>query len=155
MDKSPIEYPEYVSRNDMAFGLSCDPRTLSRLLNLKHRVTNQSISFKRLAKALRCEPGFLLDCLEGRDKAIPTYEVAYILNVPEHQVRKFKGRGPALVPIVAALAYRVRFSRNAAIALRDSGTLKLRPAAQPATPPHCPVQPVYQPLQNETQQVLT
>lgn len=133
MDKNPVEYPEYVRRGDVAIALHCSPRTISRLMNIEQRVGTERIRFKKLVKALGCEPQFLLDCLSGRDQGIPMHEAACLLGMNEHQLVMRKKRR-AVLPHVAMLPRGVRFSRNAVFRMMSDKFS-------------------HQPMQNETQPI--
>ena len=141
--KDQTTFPEYVNRNDVALALQCSPRSISRVMKVPQVVATERIPFKRLVKALGCEPQFLADCMAGRDQGIPMFEAAALLGIHEQQLyMRHKRRG--VLPHVAMLPRGVRFSRNAVLRLRDSKVM-----SQPKPRP----EPNSQPLQNEIQRL--
>lgn len=114
-----MEYPDFVNRNDIALALQCSPRTISRLLNIKQIAATEQIAFKKIVRALGCEPQFLAECIAGRDQGIPMFEAAALMGIHEQQLY-MRHKRRAVLPHVAMLPRGVRFSRNAVLRLRDT-----------------------------------
>lgn len=76
--------PQTVYRRDVCRGLAMSDATAAAHVDLPNNRESETINLRKLAKALRADPAWIMDCIEGRDRAVSQLQARALAAVPPH-----------------------------------------------------------------------
>ena len=112
--------PKIVYRRDVCHGLAICNQTAATCVGLPNNHKSEMINLRKLAKALRADPAWIMDCIEGRDRAVSLLQARALAAVPPH-----------VLP-------RARLKKGVRYSARDLGLLRDPPVMPPVGHPAHP-----------------
>lgn len=79
-----VPLPKNVFRRDACRGLAMSDATAADLVGLPNNRESEQISLRKLAKALHADPAWIVDCIQGRDRAVSQLQARALAAVPPH-----------------------------------------------------------------------
>ena len=76
--------PKNVFRRDVCTALAMSHATAATAVDEPNNRESEQISLRKLAKALHADPRWIMDCIEGRDRAVSHLQARALAAIPPH-----------------------------------------------------------------------
>jgi hypothetical protein len=76
--------PRTVFRRDVCNALAMSHATAATAVDLPNNRESEQINLRKLAKALHADPAWIMDCIEGRDRAVSQLQARALVAIPPH-----------------------------------------------------------------------